>query len=163
MVRVTFKKIFSHMFYLDTQVPNRVPWGRGNGWVFVSLSDVLEKMPENIPGREDVMKLYKTFAEGIAACQDDEGMWHQVLTRPDSYQETSCTGMFIIGMCRGVRNGWLGDEYKEKIQRAYNALLSKKIDTTGMYDVCRGSGNSMDENYYAELFTAYYYCSTVYE
>lgn len=146
------KKIFSHIFYLDTQVPNRVPWGRGNGWVFVTLSDVLENMPEDTPGREQIMELYKEFAEGISARQDEDGLWHQVLTRPDSYQETSCTGMFIIGMCRGVRNGWLGEEYKEKIQKAYNALLSKKIDKTGnVYDVCMGSGNSMDEEYYVNL------------
>lgn len=146
------KKIFSHIFFLNTQVPNRIPWGRGNGWVFVTLSDVLENMPADIEGRDQLMQLYKDFAEGIAERQDEDGLWHQVLTRPDAYQETSCTGMFIIGMCRGIRNGWLGEEYKEKVQKAYNGLLSKKIDKTGnVYDVCMGSGNSMDEEYYVNL------------
>ena len=148
------KKIFSHIFFLDTQVANRIPWGRGNGWVFYTLSDVLQEMPESTPGRDELMDLYKIFAEGVAQNQDDDGMWHQVLTRPDSYQETSCTAMFIIGMCRGIRNGWLGEEYIPKIKSAYNALISKKIDKNGtVYGVCRGSGNSMDEEYYVNLGT----------
>lgn len=148
------KKIFSHIFFPDNEVANRIPWGRGNGWVFYTLSDVLEKIPDTTFGKCELMKLYKSFAEGIAQCQDEDGMWHQVLTRPDSYQETSCTAMFIIGMCRGVRNGWLSKEYKEYIQKAYNALISKKIDKHGdVYDVCRGSGNSMDEEYYVNLGT----------
>ena len=146
------KKIFSHIFFLDTQIPNRIPWGRGNGWVFVTLSDVLENMPKDTPGYDDLLELYKEFAVGIAERQDEDGLWHQVLTRPDSYQETSCTGMFMLGFCRGIRNGWLGEEYKEKVLKAYNGLLSKKIDKTGnVYDVCMGSGNSMDEEYYVNL------------
>ena len=146
------KKVFSHIYFLDTQIPNRIPWGRGNGWVFVTLSDVIENMPEDVEGRDELIKLFVEFAEGIAEKQDADGLWHQVLTRPDAYQETSCSGMFLLGMCRGVRNGWLGEEYKEKIERAFNGLLRLKIDKTGnIYDVCRGSGNSMDEDYYANL------------
>ena len=146
------KKIFSHIFFLNSQMPNRIPWGRGNGWVFVTLSDVLENMPKDTPGRDELIELYKEFAVGITENQDEEGLWHQVLTRPDSYQETSCTGMFIIGLCRGIRNGWLGEEYKEKVLKAYNSLLSKKIDKSGnVYDVCMGSGNSMNEEYYINL------------
>lgn len=146
------KKIFSHIYFLDTQSPNNIPWGRGNGWVFVTLSDVLENMPEHIDGRDDLLALYKEFAQGIAALQDDDGLWHQVLTRPDSYAETSCTGMFILGICRGINNGWLGNEYLKIAQKAYDGLLRSKIDFCGnVYDVCMGSGNSRDEEYYVNL------------
>lgn len=145
-------KLFSHIYFLDTEIPNRITWGRGNGWVFLTLSDVLENLPEDIEGRDELMKLFVEYAEGIIARQDEDGLWHQVLTRPDAYQETSCTGMFIVGLSRGVRHGWLKEEYKENIKKAFNGLLSKKIDKYGnLYDVCRGSGNSMDENYYANL------------
>ncbi|NLB80816.1 MAG: hypothetical protein GX800_04230 [Clostridiaceae bacterium] len=145
-------KVFSHFYFLEAQIPNRIPWGRGNGWVFVALSDALENMPEDIEGKDELLKLFVDFAEGIAEKQDDDGLWHQVLTRSDTYQETSCTGMFLIGMCRGVRNGWLGEKYKERIQKAFEGLMKYKIDKNGnIYDVCRGSGNSMDEEYYANL------------
>ena len=146
------KKVFSHIYFLDTKIANSIPWGRGNGWVFIALSDALENMPEDIDGRDDLEQLFVEFAQGIAEKQDNDGLWHQILTRPDTYQETSCTGMFLIGMCRGVRNGWLGKEYIENIKKAYDGLLKDKIDKSGnIFDVCRGSGNSMDEEYYANL------------
>ncbi len=146
------ERIFSHIFFLDKQAPNNVPWGRGNGWIFVTLSDVLEKMPESINGREELLSIYKEFAEGIIELQDEDGLWHQVLNRSDSYSETSCTGMFILGMCRGVLNGWLPPKYKENIKKAYKGLLTQKIDASGtVYDVCRGSGNSPDAEYYMKL------------
>ena len=98
------------------------------------------------------MELYREFAEGIAALQDDDGLWHQVLTRADSYAETSCTGMFILGICRGLNHGWLGDEYRAVAQKAYDGLLRHKIDADGnVYDVCMGSSNSRDEEYYVNL------------
>ncbi len=146
------KKIFSHIYFLDTQSPNNIPWGRGNGWVFVTLSDVLENMPKHIDGRDELLALYREFAEGIAALQDGDGLWHQVLTRADSYAETSCTGMFILGICRGLNHGWLGDEYRAVAQKAYDGLIRHKIDADGnVYDVCMGSGNSRDEEYYVNL------------
>lgn len=146
------EKVFSHIYFLESKKQNKIPWGRGNGWVFLALSDVLEHMPENEKGRKELLSLFEEFAEGIAEKQDQDGLWHQVLTRFDSYQETSCTGMFIIGMCRGVRNGWLGESYKEVIKKAFIGLISKKIDKDGnLYDVCRGSGNSMDVTYYMNL------------
>ncbi|MBR5157951.1 MAG: glycoside hydrolase family 88 protein [Clostridia bacterium] len=146
------ERLFSHIFLLDNNIPNRITWGRGNGWVFVAISDILENIPKDIVGREELLNLFKDFADGIVKKQDNEGLWHQVITRPDSYQETSCTGMFLLGLCRGVKNGWLGKEYEENIKRAFFGLLKNKIDKKGnIYDVCRGSGNSMDENYYMNL------------
>jgi hypothetical protein len=36
--------------------------------------------------------------------------------------------------------------------RAYNGLLDKKVSATGnVYDVCRGSSNSKDVEYYMNL------------
>ena len=147
------EQIMSHIFFLDDNKPNNIPWGRGNGWVYVSLSDALENIPEGFEGREFLMDFYHSFTEGLARLQDADGLWHQVLNRHDSYQETSCTGMFMLGMCRGIKNGWLDREtYMPYVMRAYNGLLDKKVSATGnVYDVCRGSSNSKDVEYYMNL------------
>ncbi len=146
------EKIFSHIFFLNPPEPNNIPWGRGNGWVYVSLSCALESIDPCTEGYSELMETYKDFTKGIVALQDGDGLWHQVLNRHDSYSETSCTSMFIIGLCRGIRNGWIGEEYKEVVRRAYNGLLSQKIDKDGaVYDVCMGSGNARDVSYYMNL------------
>ena len=146
------EKIFSHIFFLDTSKPNNIPWGRGNGWVYVSLTDALINIPDGTPGKDELMKLYLDFTEGIVKCQDYDGLWHQVLNRPDSYQETSCSGMFMLGLSRGINNGWLTRDYIENVKRAYLGLLGKKIaDDGNVYDVCMGSSNSKEVEYYMNL------------
>ena len=146
------EKIFSHIFFLNPPSPNNIPWGRGNGWIYVSLSDALESISEDTEGYDELMATYREFTEGIAALQDSDGLWHQVLNRHDSYGETSCTSMFILGLCRGIKNGWIDEGYKENVIKAYNGLISQKIDKNGaVYDVCMGSGNARDVNYYMNL------------
>ena len=59
----------------------------------------------------------------------------------------------MLGLARGIKNGWLDrDTYMPCVMRAYHGLTSKKISAQGdVYDVCRGSGNSKDVNYYMNL------------
>ena len=148
------EKIFSHIFFLNPPEPNNIPWGRGNGWIYVSLSDALENIAPETEGYDELLQTYRDFTEGVVALQDGDGLWHQVLNRHDSYSETSCTAMFMLGLCRGIRNGWIGEEYKENVRRAYRGLISHKIGKDGaVYDVCMGSGNARDVNYYMNLGT----------
>ena len=146
------EKIFSHIFFLKSQSPNNIPWGRGNGWIYVSVTDALEHISPETEGYEELLETYRAFTEGIVALQDGDGLWHQVLNRPDSYSETSCTAMFLLGLCRGIRLGILDETYVAYARRAYEGLLRHKIDRDGaVYDVCMGSGNANDVNYYMNL------------
>lgn len=146
------KKLFSHIFFTETERKNSIPWGRANGWVINALSDVLMQLPEDTDGIDALKELYCSLAEGIRACQDENGLWHQVLDIPESYTETSCSGMFLLSLCRGIINGWIGTDYAECVNKAYNAIISNKIDADGnIYDVCMGSSRSMDAAYYMQL------------
>lgn len=148
------KNVFSHIYFVNEKTPNRIPWGRGNGWVFLTLSEIIEKLPKKIKDYDKLVELFKRFATGVIKLQGDNGLWHQVLDIPTSYEETSCTGMFIIGLSRGVRLGLLDESVKENINRAYVGLLENKIDEDGnLYDVCRGSWCSMEAKYYIQLGT----------
>lgn len=146
------KNIFSHIYFVNEKTPNRIPWGRGNGWVFVTLSDALELLPEETVNRSELLELFQSFAEGIKRLQGKNGLWHQVLDRSDSYEETSCTAMFIIGMCKGIRNGWLDKTYVETIKKAHDGIMKYAVDKKGnVSGVCKGSGCSMDAEYYMQL------------
>ena len=149
------QKIFSHIFFVEENKANRVPWGRGNGWVLLALSEVLLIIPESYEGYAEIMALYKDFAKGILSFRDKEkGFWHQVINNPDSYMETSGSAMFITALARGVRNGWLEDGFRQDITEAWNSLCEKCIDSDGnIYGVCKGSGCNMDEKYYLDLGT----------
>ncbi|MDF2935282.1 MAG: hypothetical protein K0Q90_655 [Paenibacillaceae bacterium] len=146
-------KIMSHVFDFQHNKPTNVPWGRGNGWVFFSLSELLETLPETHAKREELLAFYNELAEGYMALQGESGLWHQVLTHADSYEETSCTSMFVYGLSRGVRLGWIREDIKSKaiaaVNRGWEALTKYGIDRFGnVHGVCRGSSYSFTPDYY---------------
>ena len=149
------KNIFSHIFFLDAEMKNSIPWGRGNGWVALSLSEVLLTLNDERGEQFEVLRYaFEKFCEGLASFQDEEGMWHQVLDKPESYQEASCTAMFTTAMYRGIKNGWIDEKYMINVKRGLKALLGKCVDKDGVfYNVCMGSSCSMDVSYYMRLGT----------
>ena len=139
-------EILSHIYDTHYHVQTKVPWGRGNGWVLFSLTELLAVMPDNDPEREEILEIFQTLCGGYLKLQGKEGMWHQVLTFPHSFQETSCTAMFIYGFARGVRYGWLKnrDDYAKAALLGWRALCKIAVDWKGnIYGVCRGSGYSL--------------------
>lgn len=150
--------IMSHVYDFSYNTATNVPWGRGNGWVLFSLTELLENMPSNFYLREQVMDIYLDLCNGYLKLQGENGLWHQVLNHPDSYEETSCTAMFVYSLARGIRFGWLkenSDLYIDSVRRAVEGMLKNCIDVFGnIYGVCRGSLYSfMPEYYKNELST----------
>lgn len=149
--------LYSHILFINTGKCNKVPWGRGNGWVLLALSELLMLMPKSHPGYDDILNIYRRFAGGVKRHRNPEsGVWHQVINNPNSYPETSGTAMFIIALARGVRLGWLDASYKECVIGAWNKLLEHFVDAEGnVYGICKGSGCSMEEEYYLRLSTIF--------
>ncbi|WP_238654130.1 glycoside hydrolase family 88/105 protein [Paenibacillus piscarius] len=148
--------IMHHVYDYKFGKPNGVAWGRGNGWVLFSLTELLEVLPEQHPQREELLDYYRRLCEGYIRLQDAAGLWHQVLTDPESYAEASCSSMFVYAFARGVRRGWLTepDPYVEAALRGWTALAEYCIDDQGnVYGVCRGSGYSFNQLYYKEQLT----------
>ena len=150
--------LMAHVYDFKRSMNTGVPWGRGNGWTIFSLTELLMVLPGNHPRREFLMDFFRKHAAGCLACQDENGMWHQVLDMPSSYVETSCTAMFIAAFCRGIRYGWFNNSeaggtepYRAAAEKAWQALEARAIDNDGnIHGVCRGSEFSFNPRYYAE-------------
>lgn len=144
-------KIMSHIYDFGYRLPTRIPWGRGNGWCLFSLSEVLEMLPNDHPKRSALLEFFATLCEGYLALQGEHGLWHQVLTEPDAYEETSCTAMFAYAFARGVRFGWLKEPapYIAAVRKAWQGLTQMSIDRFGnVHGVCRGSSYAFTSDYY---------------
>ncbi|MFP3090802.1 glycoside hydrolase family 88 protein [Treponema sp. TIM-1] len=147
------EKLMAHVYDFTRKMNTGVPWGRGNGWTVFSLSELLLALPEDHPRRSFLIGFFRDLCAGFLACQDENGMWHQVLNMPGSYPETSCTAMFICAFSRGIRRGWLKDPlpYHEAAAKAWKALERYAIDRSGnIHGVCRGSEFAFNPRYYAE-------------
>ena len=145
------QQIMSHVYDFKYDTKTGVPWGRGNGWVVFSMTELLAELPEDHELRGDLIEFLNTLFEGYLMLQDDDGMWHQVITDWDSYPETSCTSMFIYAFSRGVRYGWLRDpeKYVKAVYKGWKAISKTSVDSNGnVYGVCRGSEFSFIPDYY---------------
>ena len=148
--------ILSHMYKLEFDHANLIPWSRGNGWVVFSLSELLVRKNPEIPMREELVSYFQELCEGYLELQDEDGLWHQILDEKDSYQETSAAAMFICAMSRGIRYRLLPEErlgyFIQSVFRAWDGLTQKAIDRMGnLYGVCQGSGWSYEREYYRTL------------
>ncbi len=145
------QSIMSHVYDFKYDTKTGVPWGRGNGWVVFSMTELLEVLPEDHPKRADLIEFLNVLCNGYLKLQDPDGMWHQVLTDWESYPETSCTSMFIYAFSRGIRFGWLDEpeKYVKAIYKAWEAISKTSVDCDGnVYGVCRGSEFSFIADYY---------------
>ncbi len=149
------ENIYSHIFFPEDEFKNCVPWGRGNGWVLLAMSELLMLMPKDHKDRERILEIFKGFAGGVITCRDkNEKIWHQVINNHDSYLETSGSAMFITALARGVQYGWIDESIKDTVVEAWDALCEKCVDDEGnVYGVCQGSGCNREEKYYLDLGT----------
>ncbi|NOZ61058.1 MAG: glycoside hydrolase family 88 protein [Calditrichaeota bacterium] len=142
------EKLFFHG-YFDRRKENSVAlWGRANGWIAWAISETLLHLPESHENYAVILKIYRKFMSGLAAVQGENGLWHQILDHPESYEETSCTAMFVLAMARGIRNHWLDSSYLEIVRKGWQGLVGK-IDADGtVHGICRGTGIGNDLNFY---------------
>ncbi|MBD0380840.1 glycoside hydrolase family 88/105 protein [Paenibacillus sedimenti] len=151
------QKIMHHVYDYKFNKPNGVAWGRGNGWVLFSLTELLAVMPDDHELRDEVLYFYRDLCEGYLRLQGKDGLWHQVLTDPESYAEASCTSMFIYAFSRGVRFGWLTSKpepYMQAVLTGWDGIVKHCIDNKGnVYGVCRESGYSYSKSYYKDELT----------
>ncbi len=144
------KKIFRHGYLEDATHQPSMAWGRANGWAILTLCQLLDYLPENHPKRAEILDIYRQHAEGLAELQGIDGFWHQLLDRPETYEETSATAIFAYALAHGVNEGWLeATTYGPVAQLAWEAV-STKINPKGEVEgVCVGTGMGFDPAYYA--------------
>ena len=135
------------LFYHGPEFP--FFWGRGNGWVAGGMPELLSELPKNHPQRARIMEGYTKMMASLLKYQDADGVWHQLIDHPESYQESSCTAMFTFAMITGVKKGWLPDKAYAQAARKGWIGVNKFIDQQGLVDkVCVGTGQTNSLEFY---------------
>lgn len=76
--------------------------------------------------------------------QTEEGMWRQLIDKPDCWVETSGSAMFTYAFIMGVKYGWLPvQEYGEAARRAWLAMLTYINSNDKVREVCVGTNKRM--------------------
>ncbi|HWB65109.1 MAG TPA: glycoside hydrolase family 88 protein [Chitinophagales bacterium] len=102
-------------------------WGRGNGWIIVTLSDALETIPQSNHYYNELAGYLKEMIQHLPELQDKKtGHWYQLPVRntdSSNFIESSCTAMFGYGISAALRLGIVNDTtYHNSVKRAYYGL-----------------------------------------
>jgi unsaturated rhamnogalacturonyl hydrolase len=135
------------LFYHAPDVP--FFWGRGNGWFAAGFTELLRELPADHPLRARILSGYHTMMASLLKYQGEDGMWRQLVDRPESWPETSGSGMFTFAFISGVKNGWLDEAtYGPAARKAWLALVSYMDKDGNLRDVCEGTNKKNDYQWY---------------
>ena len=133
-------------------------WGRGNGWIAMSLADVLEVLPSSDRRYPQIKSMYEQMMNTLAGLQDRKtGLWRQLPLRvrdKANFLESSGSAMFGYAMAKGARLGLLPKKFSSLAQRAYDGIVGHCLLEVGTPDIrlgriCAGTCIGDKEYYYA--------------
>lgn len=143
------KELFDHGWNATSgDYDPRFYWGRGNGWTAMAMAELLAVLPQDYPGRDKVLHLFRSIIRSLASLQDGTGLWHNLLDRTDTYLETSCTAMFTYAVAKGINEGWISHVYGPVAITGWNAITTRVLDNGAVDGTCEGTTFAHDNAYY---------------
>jgi rhamnogalacturonyl hydrolase YesR len=137
------------LFYHAPDVP--FFWGRGNGWMAAGMAELLRSLPEDHPNRPRIMAGYQKMRSTLLEYQTEAAMWRQLIDKPESWPETSCTGMFTFALVTGVKEGWIDAKAGAAAARkAWLAVIQYLNADADIREVCEGTNKKNDYQYYID-------------
>lgn len=118
-------------------------WSRGNGWVYVALTRIMDEIPANEKHRADYLADFLTMSEALKKCQREDGFWNVSLHDPDHFggKELTGTSLFVCGMAWGINQGLLDRaEYLPIVEKAWNAMVKDAVHKNGFLGYVQGTG-----------------------
>jgi rhamnogalacturonyl hydrolase YesR len=151
------KGLYAHGWVQEMEDHPHFLWGRANGWAAMSEVELLSVLPESHPGFAPVLAQLRAHLRGLAAAQGVNGLWHQLLDHPETYEETSCSAMFVFAAARAINRGWIdAAAYGPMASLGWNAV-ARKVNAQGQVEgTCVGTGMSWDPMFYAYRPTSVY-------
>ena len=78
--------------------------------------------------------------DALVDLQRQSGMLPQVLDFPGSYDEFTATCMMGYAIARGLRRGWLSDDYRPPLDLAWQGVSERIDDVGNVVDACASTG-----------------------
>ncbi|WP_373517031.1 DUF4861 family protein [Pricia sp.] len=125
-------------------------WSRGNGWGAFALAILVRDLPKSHPKYKEVAALAKEFFTAVIKFQDEQGLWHQEMTEPSSYVETSGSGLLLYGLGLVLEDGLIDKKYEKNFETGIENLTSyigSDGSVTHATFSCRAVNNGTKEDY----------------
>lgn len=136
------ENLFVHSYWvrLKKQYPQKLYWGRGNGWVVGALPMLIDNL-ENGQERNKAIRILQEISEALLPYQRSDGYFETLLNKPGATnKESSATALIASGWLHGVRSGYLDSNYLEPGLKAFNAVVADLDYRDGLISLGHISG-----------------------
>jgi rhamnogalacturonyl hydrolase YesR len=141
--------LYMHGRHSNQPLAAEFRWGRANGWVIMAQCELLDVLPEDHPARAEILTTYRRHVQALAELQSGAGLWHQMLDKPDSYLESSCSAMFVYAIAHGINRGWISPVTYGSVAQAGWLGLAQQVNAQGQVEnSCVGTTLASDHVYY---------------
>ena len=136
------KKLLAHIWDDATDAKNQKEfWGGGNGWAAAGLARVIRSFPaDRKDDRQGLATFVADIVDGCLAFQGADGLFHDVIDRPDTFVEANLAQMLSFAIYTGIAGGWLAQSYRAAADRMRNAARAK-MDSFGYVQSVCGAPN----------------------
>lgn len=107
-------------------------WARGNGWALMGLVDSLIVLPSSFDGLAELRERLVALVEGLQKLQRDDGLWHTILTDPESYPESTLAAMAAHALHDAFAHDLLSRGRYGRVQSSARAALPSLVDEGGV-------------------------------
>lgn len=114
-------------------------WSRGQGWLSVGLAALLRDYPADGPRRAEIESVSRDFYTAILRYQDADGLWHQEVSAPSSFVETSGSGLILAGIGQAIESGILPEERITDFMRGLRGLMAYVDPDGSIGHTCQGT------------------------
>ena len=149
-------QLYSHIWDDENKKFKREDfWGVGNGWSAAGITRVIKMLPPKMSDEKKKLILYvQEIVDGCLKYLRPDGLFHNVVNRPDTFVEVNLSQMLSYTIFRGVKEGYLDRTYLKKAEIMRTAA-NDRVDHLGyVHDVC-GLPN-FDRSYFAPEGQAFY-------
>lgn len=161
-------------FWCDKQTGlSRNSWLRAIGWYSMALLDTLNKCEPGEEYQEEYDNLKKVFVQlmqDMLKFQAENGMWYQLPAlggKEPNYLETSGSAIMAYSLLKGVRLGFLPEEYREYGIRAFQGICDKYLKETdgnlNLGGICLVAGLGPEDNMRRDGTFEYYMSEPIVE
>ena len=128
-------------------------WATGNGWALAGMAQVAERAGRPAD-RAEVAGLMETVLSGLARFQREDGLFHNMIDRPDTFVDAAGASLAAYAIFRGVGAGWLPERFGPMAARA-RAGVRGRIDAYGFVTGVPGAPRFEAPGISAEAQAAY--------
>lgn len=149
-------KLYSHMWDDEKkQFAREDFWGVGNGWSAAGMTRIIKMLPDSMEGEKKKLIGYvHDVIDGCLKYLRNDGLFHNVVNKPDTFIEVNLSQMLCYSIFRGVAAGYLDSSYLKSTEIMRKAA-NDRVDKIGyVHDVC-GVPN-FDRPYFAPEGQAFY-------